>query len=105
MITKCYIKVKSFNYKNIENICNSSLKEINKIEFLSASLTRLATRTKKITLIKSPHVHKKSREQFEIRRHSRLLSLKGPKELLKKVIKSEIESNKRSFYYSLKWQD
>jgi small subunit ribosomal protein S10 len=105
MITKCYIKVKSFNYKNIENICNSSLKEINKIEFISASLTRLPTRTKKITLIKSPHVHKKSREQFEIRRHSRLLYLKGPRELLKKIIKSEIEYNKRSFYYSLKWQD
>ena len=34
-------------------------------------------------------------EQFEIRRYGRLLSLKGPKELLKEVIKSEIESNKR----------
>jgi len=105
MITKCYIKVKSFNYKNIENICNSSLKKINKIQSVSASLIRLPTRIKKITLIKSPHVYKKSREQFEIRRHNRILSLEGPKAILEKVIKDEIESNKRSFYYNLKWQD
>ena len=36
-------------------------------------LVPLPTKKTKLTLLRSPHVNKQSREQFEIRKHSRLL--------------------------------
>ena len=38
----------------------------------------LPTRIKKITVLRSPHVDKKSREQFEIRTHKRLIDIVDP---------------------------
>jgi len=38
----------------------------------------LPTRIRKFTLIRSPHVHKKSRDQLEIRIHKRLLDIIDP---------------------------
>lgn len=38
----------------------------------------LPTQIKKYTVLRSPHVDKKSREQFEMRIHKRLIELKSP---------------------------
>jgi len=38
----------------------------------------LPTRISKYTVLRSPHVDKKSREQFEMRRHKRLVDLLDP---------------------------
>ncbi len=38
----------------------------------------LPTRIEKFTVLRSPHVDKKSREQFEIRTHKRLLDIVNP---------------------------
>ena len=38
----------------------------------------LPTHKEKFTVLRSPHVNKKSREQFEIRTHSRLLDIVNP---------------------------
>src|SRR5438874_1402759 len=38
----------------------------------------LQTRIKKFTVLRSPHVDKKSREQFEIRTHKRVLDIVDP---------------------------
>ena len=38
----------------------------------------LPTKKEKFTVNKSPHVHKKSRDQFEIRTHNRLLDIIDP---------------------------
>ena len=38
----------------------------------------LPTRIEKFTVLRSPHVDKKSREQFEIRTHKRLLDIINP---------------------------
>ncbi len=38
----------------------------------------LPTRIEKFTLLRSPHVDKKSREQFEIRTHKRLIDIVDP---------------------------
>ena len=38
--------------------------------------TNLPVETKKITLLKSPHVHKKAREQFEIQKVKKLITIK-----------------------------
>lgn len=38
----------------------------------------LPTRIEKFTVLRSPHIDKKSREQFEIRTHKRLLDIVDP---------------------------
>ena len=38
----------------------------------------MPTRIKRYTILRSPHVDKKSREQFEMRIHKRLIELKSP---------------------------
>jgi small subunit ribosomal protein S10 len=38
----------------------------------------LPTKVSKITVLRSPHVDKKSREQFEIRTHKRLIDIMDP---------------------------
>lgn len=38
----------------------------------------LPTRIRKFTVLRSPHVDKKSREQFEMRQHKRLIDLVEP---------------------------
>lgn len=38
----------------------------------------LPTRTERYTVLRSPHIDKKSREQFEIRTHRRLLDIVDP---------------------------
>ena len=38
----------------------------------------LPTRIRKYTVLRSPHVDKKSREQFEMRIHGRIIELKSP---------------------------
>lgn len=103
MKTKCNIILKSFNYKNLERISNSCFERVKEEENVKFSLTRLPKRKRKITLIKSPHVHKKSREQFEIITYNRLIVLKGPKERLTKIIQDSISNNPLSFYFKLNW--
>lgn len=41
--------------------------------------TNLPLKIKKITLLKSPHVHKKAREQFEIKKFKKLFIIKNLK--------------------------
>ncbi|CCB90528.1 30S ribosomal protein S10 [Waddlia chondrophila 2032/99] len=38
----------------------------------------LPTRCEKFTVLRSPHVNRKSREQFEIRTHKRLIDIQNP---------------------------
>ena len=38
----------------------------------------LPTNNEKFTVLRSPHVNKKSREQFEIRTHKRLIEIVDP---------------------------
>lgn len=38
----------------------------------------MPTRIEKFTVLRSPHVNKKAREQFEVRTHKRLLDIVDP---------------------------
>ncbi|XBT18782.1 MAG: 30S ribosomal protein S10 [Candidatus Shikimatogenerans sp. AspAUS03] len=72
-----YIKVKiiSFNYLFL----NKFIKKIYKIVYYNNSHLigpiYLPTKKKKITILRSPHVHKKSREQYILNMHKRFLLL------------------------------
>ena len=72
------IKLKAFEH----HLLDSSVKEI----VFAAKRTGakvvgpipLPTRISRYTVLRSPHIDKKSREQFEIRVHKRLIDIKDP---------------------------
>ena len=46
----------------------------------------LPTRMERYTVLRSPHVDKKSREQFEMRTHKRLIDIIGPPKTFMKAL-------------------
>ncbi len=72
------IKLKSFDYR----LLDESVKEIVETAKRTGARIRgpipLPTRIERFTVLRSPHVDKKSREQFEIRTHRRLVEIVEP---------------------------
>ena len=72
------IKLKAYDHR----VLDQSLKEI--VDTAQRTGARVAgpvplpTHINKITVLRSPHVDKKSREQFEIRTHKRLIDIFEP---------------------------
>jgi len=60
------IKINSINQSILHIYIKFLLKILNKLE-VKYTIINLPTAIKRITLLKSPHVHKSSREQFEIK--------------------------------------
>ena len=76
MNLKYKIKIKSLHKESLNYIYNffrHNTKKI-KVEF---SIINLPKKKNRITLLKSPHVNKSAREQFEIRYYSTLLKIKS----------------------------
>lgn len=70
------ISIKSFK-QNILNIYIKFLESLFKKLQLEYSLFSIPTKKKKITLLKSPHVHKKAREQFELNTYKKTIHIKN----------------------------
>ncbi len=72
------IRLKAFDHRILDN----STKEIVNTAKRTGATIRgpvpLPTRIEKFTVNRSPHVDKKSREQFEMRTHRRLLDIVDP---------------------------
>ena len=72
------IRLKAFDHRGLDN----STKEIvNTAKRTGASVRGpipLPTRLEKFTVLRGPHIDKKSREQFEIRTHKRLIDIIEP---------------------------
>jgi small subunit ribosomal protein S10 len=75
---KIRIRLKAYDYK----VLDLSVAEIVEIaKRTGAKVTGpvpLPTRINKFTVLRGPHVDKKSREQFEIRTHKRMLDIIEP---------------------------
>jgi ribosomal protein S10 len=65
--------------KTLLGIYLTFLKNIFKKLNIGYTYTNLPLKIKKITLLKSPHVHKKAREQFEIKKFKKLFIIKNLK--------------------------
>jgi small subunit ribosomal protein S10 len=72
------IRLKAFDHR----ILDQSAKEIVNTAQRTGAQVRgpipLPTRIEKFTVLRSPHIDKKSREQFEIRTHKRVLDIVEP---------------------------
>ena len=73
-----HIRLKAFDHR----ILDTSAKEIVSTAKRTGAQVRgpvpLPTRIERYTVNRSPHVNKKSREQFEMRTHKRLLDIVDP---------------------------
>jgi small subunit ribosomal protein S10 len=72
------VKLRGFDVELIDQSAKSIVTSVIKAGAKITGPIPLPTRTNKITVLRSPHVNKKSREQFEMRTHKRLIDILDP---------------------------
>ncbi len=75
---KIRIRLKAFDSRILDD---SARRIVNTAERTGASISGpipLPTEKEIITILRSPHMHKDAREQFEIRTHKRLIDILAP---------------------------
>lgn len=68
-------KIKSFHHKIFNKAIDKILKKINSLFIKDYKIIALPIKIQRFTVLRSPHIDKKSREQFEIKTHFRLLTI------------------------------
>ncbi|MDD4003968.1 MAG: 30S ribosomal protein S10 [Elusimicrobiaceae bacterium] len=72
------IKLRSYDHRMLDQSVTRIVDTARRTGAIVAGPVLLPTKIRKYTVLKSPHVDKKSREQFEMRIHKRLIDLKSP---------------------------
>ena len=75
---KIRIKLKSYDHAMLDRSAGEIVKTAKRTGAITAGPIPLPTKRSVYTVLRSPHVDKKSREQFEIRTHKRLLDIVNP---------------------------
>ncbi|MFH2068121.1 MAG: 30S ribosomal protein S10 [Candidatus Omnitrophota bacterium] len=78
MGTKLRIKLRSYDHRLLDQSVTEIIEISKRTGETLAGPIPLPTRKEKYTVLRSPFVHKKSREQFEIRIHRRLIDIVNP---------------------------
>ncbi|CAM2006556.1 30S ribosomal protein S10 [Acanthopleuribacter pedis] len=72
------IRLKAFDHKILDQSTRQIVDTAKRTGAVIAGPVPLPTRIRKYTVLRSPHVDKKSREQFESRTHKRLIDILEP---------------------------
>lgn len=72
------INLNAFDYRLLDASVQEIVDTAKRTGARIAGPIPLPTRIRKYTVLRSPHVDKKSREQFEVRRHKRLVDIVDP---------------------------
>jgi small subunit ribosomal protein S10 len=75
---KIRIRLKAYDYRILDQSLIDIVDTAKRTGAKISGPIPLPTRINKYTVLRSPHVDKKSREQFEIRTHKRLLDILNP---------------------------
>ena len=75
---KIRISLKAFDHKTIDRSALEIVDTARRTGALIMGPIPLPTKIEKYTLLRSPHVNKKARDQFEIRTHKRILDIVEP---------------------------
>ncbi len=78
MAQKIRIKLKGFDYRIIDQSAQEIVETAKRSGARVAGPVPMPTRIEKLTVNRSPHVDKKSMDQFEIRTHKRLIDILEP---------------------------
>jgi small subunit ribosomal protein S10 len=72
------IRLKAFDHRVLDQSTSEIVNTAKRTGAEVRGPIPLPTRIEKFTVLRSPHIDKKSREQFEIRTHKRLLDIIDP---------------------------
>ncbi|OGO15885.1 MAG: 30S ribosomal protein S10 [Chloroflexi bacterium RBG_16_48_7] len=75
---KIRIKVRGYDHKLVDQSAAQIVETAERTGAVVAGPVPLPTRIEKFCVIRSPHIDKDSREQFEIRTHKRVIDIHGP---------------------------
>ena len=75
---KIRIRLKAFDYKLIDQSAAEIVDTAKRTGAIVKGPVPLPTRMKRFDILRSPHVNKSSRDQFEIRTHQRLMDIVDP---------------------------
>lgn len=75
---KIRIKLKAYDYSLLDQACSRIIETATKSGAKIAGPVPLPTDKEVVTVIRSPHKHKDSREQFESRTHKRIIDVYSP---------------------------
>ncbi len=75
---KIRVKLKAYDHRLLDQITSQILNTARRTGALVSGPVPLPVRRTIYTVLRSPHIDKKSREQFEMRTHKRLLDILDP---------------------------
>ncbi|MBU2567177.1 MAG: 30S ribosomal protein S10 [Elusimicrobia bacterium] len=75
---KIKIRLRAYEHKMLDDSISKIIETAKRTGSTISGPILLPTQIKKYTVLRSPHVDKKSREQFEMRIHKRLLEIIDP---------------------------
>jgi small subunit ribosomal protein S10 len=75
---KIRIKLKAFEHKMLDDSLSKIVDTVRRTGAHISGPVLLPTQLRRYTVLRSPHADKKSREQFEIRIHKRLIEIIDP---------------------------
>jgi small subunit ribosomal protein S10 len=75
---KIRVRLRGFDIELIDQSARSIVQTVQKAGAKVSGPIPLPTRVNKYTVLRSPHVNKKAREQFEMRTHKRLIDIIQP---------------------------
>ncbi|MFP4211462.1 MAG: 30S ribosomal protein S10 [Alkalispirochaeta sp.] len=75
---KIRVRLRGFDVSLVDQSAASIVQTVMKAGATVSGPIPLPTRINKYTVLRSPHVNKKSREQFEMRTHKRLIDIIEP---------------------------
>jgi len=75
---KSRIKLKAYDHRLLDQAVKDIVGTVERSGALISGPVPLPTKISRYTVLRSPHVDKKSREQFEIRTHVRMMDIVQP---------------------------
>ena len=78
MTTKIRIRLKAYDHRLLDQSASEIVDTAKRTGARVAGPIPLPTRINRFTVLRGPHVDKKSREQFEIRTHKRIIDISEP---------------------------
>jgi small subunit ribosomal protein S10 len=77
-VQKIRVRLRAFDAELIDESAKSIVSAVARAGAQVSGPVPLPTKISKYTVLRSPHVNKKSREQFEMRTHKRLIDIINP---------------------------
>ena len=87
------VRLRGFDIELVEQSSKAIVQTVEKAGAKVSGPVPLPTRINKYTVLRSPHVNEKSREQFEMRTHKRLIDILDPtSKVMDSLMKLELPS-------------